>query len=128
MPDYIMQPGYTGSLPNQLSRKDVPILVNAGAIASGRPSSVGIDRSITATTTAQNIMAANAARMGFYLKNDTAVDVWFNIGGSASAIAGGGNMRLPANGGYYETGTFAPSEAISVIAASGAAAITAREF
>ena len=63
-----------------------------------------------------------------YLKNDTAIDVWFNIGGTAVAQAGGGNLRLPANGGYFESGSTTPAEAVSIIAASGTPAITAREF
>lgn len=128
MPDYIMQPGYTGPSPTQITPKNVPILVNNGIMSTGRPASQGTDRSTTASTTAKVILAANDARQGFYLKNDTTIDVWFNIGGTAAATAGGGNMRLPANGGYYETGAFAPTEAISIIAVSGTPAITAREF
>lgn len=128
MPDYIMQPGYTGPSPTQITPKNVPILVTNGVMSTGRPASQGIDRSTTTSTTAKVILAANDARQGFYLKNDTTIDVWFNIGGTAVATAGGGNMRLPANGGYYETGAFAPTEAVSIIAVSGAPAITAREF
>lgn len=128
MPDYIPFTGYTGQSVNQLSPKTVYAQVNNGVFASGRPASVGTDRSTAAGTTAKVLMAANADRIGFYLKNDTTIDVWFNIGGTAAATAGSGNMRLPANGGYYETGAFAPTEAISIIAVSGTAAITAREF
>lgn len=130
MPDYVLQPGYTGPNPSpaNLTPKNVPIMVSGGMLASGRPGSVGTDRSTTAGTTAKAIMAANDARQGFYLKNDTTIDVWFNIGGTAAATPGGGNMRLAANGGYFETGAFAPTEAISIIAVSGTPAITAREF
>lgn len=128
MPDYIPYTGYTGPSPTQLTPKTVYAQINNGVFATGRPASAGTDRSTTAGITAKVLMAANPDRMGFYLKNDTTIDVWFNIGGTAAATAGTGNMRLPANGGYYETGAFAPTEAVSIIAVSGTPAITAREF
>lgn len=128
MPDYIMQPGYTGPNPSNISRKDVLVQVTNGMLAVGRPPMAGVDRSITTSTAAQTLMPANTSRMGFYLKNDTAIDVWFNIGGTATIVPGAGNLRLPGNGGYFESGMVTPSEAISIIAASGTPAITAREF
>lgn len=85
----------------------------------------GTDRSVTATTTSAALMGANAARTKFFIKNDSAVDVWINFGATAVAAAGSGNMKIAA-GGYFE---FAGSaSAINIIAASGTAAITAREF
>lgn len=128
MPDYIIMTGYTGPNPSQVTPKNVPLIVNNGIFAVARPTGTGVDRSIVATTAAAVLMPANTARMGFFLKNDTATDVWFNIGGTAVAQAGGGNLRLPANGGYFESGSTTPAEAISIIAASGTAAITSREF
>lgn len=128
MPDYYYRPGFSVAANGAQTRKDVPISVSNGAMAVVMPAISGTDRSITATTTAQTIMPANTNRMGFYLKNDTATDAWFNIGGTAQSVAGGGNLRLPANGGYYETGTFTPTEAVSLIVGSGTAAITVREF
>lgn len=130
MPDFIIVKGYTGpSLAQaQAQTKDVPIMVNGGVLGVARPTLTGTDRSITTGTTAAVLMPANTARMGFYLKNDTAIDVWFNVGGTAAATAGAGNIKLPANGGYFESGTFTPGEAISIIAASGTPAITAREY
>lgn len=86
----------------------------------------GTDRSITATTTSQQLMAANTTRTKFLVKNDTAIVVWVNIGATAVATAGGGNIAIAASGGYLElTGT---SGAINIIAASGTPAITAREM
>lgn len=128
MPDYIMQPGYGGPGPTQITPKNVLLQVNNGMIAVARPPFTGTDRSTTTSTTAKQLMPANSDRMGFYLKNDTTIDVWFNIGGTAAATAGAGNMRLPANGGYFESGMVTPADAISIIAASGTPAITAREF
>jgi hypothetical protein len=90
---------------------------------------VGTDRSITATTTSQTLMASNAARHGFYIKNDSATDCWINIGATAVAAAGTGNIKIPANGGYYESPSSAtPSASINIIVGAGTAAITAQEL
>ncbi len=86
----------------------------------------GTDRSVTATTTSQQFMAANTARRMFYLKNDAAVDVWINPSATAVATAGGGNIKIPAGGGYFDIA--GATGAWSIIAASATAAITAREF
>lgn len=129
MPDYLIQPGYTGPSPSQIQPKNVAIQVTStGSLSVGRPAASGTDRSTTASTTAKVLMPANPDRIGFILKNDSTIDVWFNIGGTAAATAGSGNFRLPANGGYFESGMVTPSEAVSIIAVSGSPAITAREF
>lgn len=92
----------------------------------GGSGSAGTDRSITATTTSQQLMAANAARKRIYVANDSTIDVWIRPGGAASAAAGGGNVKVAANGGFFElAGT---TEAWFIIAASGTPAISAREF
>ena len=86
----------------------------------------GTNRSITATVSSQQLMAANALRSRFFIKNDTAIVVWINFGAAAVAAAGSGNVAVAANGGFFE---FAGSTgAINIIAASGTPAITAREF
>lgn len=128
MPDYIAFTGYTGPSVTQLTPKTVYAQVNNGVFGVARPTMNGTDRSIVASTTTQVLMPANAGRMGFYVKNDTTIDVWINIGASASAAPGNGNMKVPANGGYFESGTFTPGEVINIISASGSPAITAREF
>jgi len=89
----------------------------------------GTDRSTAASTTSVPLMVANPSRTAFYIKNDTTIDVWFNVGATAVATAGGGNMKVAANGGYYESAPgFVTTAAINIIAASGTPAITAREF
>jgi len=100
-----------------------------GAPATGATStSDGVDRSKTTSTTSSLLMAANSARRGVFIVNDTAIDVWINFGATAVAAAGGGNIKIAAAGGKYESGAFTPSTAINIIAASGTPAITAREF
>lgn len=91
---------------------------------------LGLDRSLTVTTTAQQLMAANPDRQGFYVVNDSAVDVYVNIGATAVAAAGSGNIKLTASGGKlfsWDLGV-TPSSAISIVCASSTAAVTAREF
>ena len=107
-----------------------PIAVdNKGRVLINQAPGSGTDRSITATTTAQTLMAANTSRSGFMIKNDTAIVVWINFGGTAVAAAGSGNIAIAANGGYFECpAAWTPTEAISIIAASTTAAITAREW
>lgn len=107
------------SLPVVLASDQAVIPVRTAPLA-------GTDRSITATTTSAQLMAANTTRTKFYIKNDSTIDVWINLGATAVATPGGGNMKILANGGYFE---FAgSSSAINIIAASTTAAITAREF
>jgi len=86
----------------------------------------GTDRSVTATTTSAQLMAANTTRSKFFIKNDTAIVVWINMGATAVASAGSGNISIAANGGYFEFTGY--SGAVNIIAASTTAAVTAREF
>lgn len=127
MPDYIYKPGFTVNGSTR-QRADVAIAVMGGALTIVKPPAAGVDRSIAAGVASAQLMPANTARMGFYVKNDTAIDVWINIGAVAVATPGGGNIKIPANGGYFETGSFVPSDVVNIIAASGSPAITAREY
>lgn len=86
----------------------------------------GTDRSITATTTSQVLMAANSGRQKLFVRNDSAVIVWINFGATAVAAAGSGNIPIAATGGYFELS--GATGAVNIIAASATAAITAREF
>jgi hypothetical protein len=112
----------------RLKMKDVgdgthalPVYSSAELSAAG-----GTDRSITASTTSQLLMPANTARRRFYVKNDSTIDVWLNPVSPAAASAGAGNIKVPANGGYFELEN--STSAWYIIAVSGSPAITAREF
>jgi len=92
--------------------------------ASGK---AGTARDITASTTSQTLMAAMTTRGKFIVSNDSTVDVWINtLGRPAVAAAGGGNKKIAANGGYFELSGY--TGAVTIIAASGTAAITALEL
>lgn len=88
-------------------------------------SSVGTDRSGTVGTSSATLIPANAARTRFFIKNDSANDIWINFGGTATAAAGSGNLKIAANGGYYEYSGY--TGAVNAIAGT-ASAVTAREF
>lgn len=86
------------------------------------------DRSGTITTggTAQVLMAANAARTGFWVQNNSSSDLWINSLGTAAA--GGSSLRLRP-GDLYETPAFAvPATAISIYGATTGQVFAAREF
>lgn len=85
-------------------------------------------RSIQLTTTNQSLIAANGARQGWKVKNDCSVDVWINFDAAASAVPGGGNFKIAANGGYLasEPG-FVETGTMWAITSSGTCNITARE-
>jgi len=113
-------PTYTNG---QLAENQADGAGNQKVVIASRP---GTDRSVTlVANTAQTLMAANTARNGFLISNDTASDVWINTIGAATAAAGGGNKKIAANGGYFELKGV--SNAVSIIS-TGAVAVTALEW
>ena len=90
------------------------------------PPTSGTDRSGTATTTASSLMVSNTNRTRFFIKNDDVTDIWIALGAPVTAAIAAGNIKIPANGGYFELEQYTGS--INVIAASGTAVYTAREF
>lgn len=89
--------------------------------------SAGTNRSASVTTTAANLMAANASRQGWKIKNDCSVAVWINFDATATAAAGSGNIQVPAGAYMASEPGFVETGAMSAIAASGTCALTARE-
>lgn len=112
-----------------------PIGVYVGGITSGSNvigsttlRSAGTNRSATVGTAAVALMAANPARQGWKIKNDSAGDLWINFDATATATPGSGNIKIPAGGylasepGFVETGT------LSIIGSAAGLAITVREY
>ncbi len=87
-----------GAIVTLVDVKDRPILFGSSAVAA----ITAADRSLGVSVTAQTAMVANTARKGWKIKNDTDTDVWFRFGGTATAIAGGGNAKVAA-GGYMSS-------------------------
>lgn len=89
--------------------------------------SVGVNRSATVGTTAIVIMAANAMRQGWKIKNDSAGDLWVNFDGTATATPGGGNIKVPAGGYLASEPGFVETGAMSAIGSAAGLAVTVRE-
>jgi hypothetical protein len=87
----------------------------------------GTNRSATVGTTASTLMAANTARQGWKIKNDSAGDIWINFDTTATAVAGGGNIKIAAGGYLASEPGFIETGAISVIGSAASLNITARE-
>lgn len=124
MADVLLYIGYDET--NYGVQKTIPVKVLNGAFLSGVPVSTGTDRSATAGSASTALMGANLARRLFYVKNDSAINIWINPSATATATPGGGNIKVPAGGGYFECEY--SSGAWSVIAETAGAAFTAREF
>ena len=124
MADVLLYIGYDDT--NYGVQKTIPVKVLNGAFLSGVPVSTGTDRSGAAGTNSASLMGANLARRLFYIKNDSAINIWINPSLTAVATPGGGNIKIPAGGGYFECEY--SSGAWSVIAESAGATFTAREF
>lgn len=88
--------------------------------------SAGTDRSKLVTTASGVLIPANTARRKFFIKNDGANNIWINFGGTASAVAGGGNFKIASGGGYFEFTGY--TGVINAIAETADTAVTAREF
>jgi len=86
------------------------------------------DRGLSVTTagTAQQLMAANSARRGFTVQNQSSGDCYIN--GQATATQDFHSLRI-ASGAYYETpSTHISIGAISIVCAVSSASIYAREW
>ncbi len=82
------------------------------------------EHSITATTTSQTAVEANATRARLLIKNlDAAITVFVNLG--AVATTGSGSISISPGGFLELEGT---NQALNVIAASGTPVVTIWEF
>lgn len=120
----------------QLLNFPVPAIVWGGSSggSSGSPVTIGkqgADGSATITTggTAQNLFSGVTPTNGYGIYNpDPANDLWVSDSTTAAANAAG-SIRVPANGGYYETPpVYKPIGAVSIVGATTAQAITARKW
>lgn len=94
----------------------------------GDTGAVYVSKSATIVTggVAQQLMAANAARKGYKLQNQSNGPLWINVLGAATAD--NNSLQIPA-GAYYEPPPKGiPLTAISIIGATTGQAFFAREY
>lgn len=85
---------------------------------------------IAAGGTAQPLFGGAIPATGFAIYNpDPDNDLWINDGGGNAAIAGAGSIRIPANGGGYETpADMVPWASVSIVGAVTGQKFTARRW
>lgn len=111
--------GDDGSAAMASTSNPIPVSTPRGTPAS---------RSGTIATggTAQQLMAANASRLGFAVQNLSTADLWINDLGAAAASQ---PSLLLVAGAYYETPPgYGSSGAVSIIGATTGQAFSAREW
>lgn len=81
---------------------------------------------ITTASTAQQFMAANAARRGFTLQNQSSGDLYVNCVGAATLDYN--SLKIPAGALYESSPQHVGTGACSIIGATAAQAYYAREF
>lgn len=97
-------------------------------VSVSRPPVTYVDKSGTITSggTAQTAIAANAARKGFFIQNQSTGDLYFNS--VTTAVAASPSIKLT-SGQTYEPPIYGvPSAAISIIGATTGQAFAAREW
>lgn len=97
-------------------------------INSGSASVTPTDRSGTITLggTAQTAMAANTARKGFWIQNQSTGDLWINS--LATAVADSPSMKIAAGALYENPPSGVPVGAVSIIGATTGQKFAAREW
>lgn len=101
-----------------------------GLFSTRRPSRAVTNRSGTTNATANtasNIIVANASREGFAIQNNSTVDIWINLTGTAAI--GVNSFVLKAGGGYFESPPGGGGlGAVSAISSGAAVPFTAMEW
>lgn len=98
----------------------------AGSLITLAANAAYVDASgtITAGGTAQTIAAANAARRGMFIQNNSTGDLWFAT--LATAVLSQPSIKIPAGQSFAASGTDCPTGAISIIGATTAQAFSGR--
>lgn len=81
---------------------------------------------ITLGGTAQQLLAVNANRKGYWVQNSSSGDLW--ISELTTAVASQPSLKIPAGALYESITGAAPTGAISIIGATTGQAFTAREW
>lgn len=81
---------------------------------------------ITAGGTAQTALAANTARTGYEIQNQSTGTLWFSD--VATAVAGEPSFEIAPGATYWTPDTYRPKGAVSIIGATTGQAFAARQW
>lgn len=103
--------------------------MSVGAVVGARAGALVADKSGTVTLggTAQQLMAANPLRRGFFIQNQSTADMWINAKG-ATATAAEPSIWLPAGAAYSTDYGNVSLLAISIFGATTGQAFCAEEY
>lgn len=102
------------------------LAVTAGIAGAPATSLADISGTVTTGGTAQNAAAANSARRGFWIQNNSSGDLWIST--IATAVQSQPSLKIPP-GAYYESPLGgAGTGAISIIGATTAQAFSGRQW
>ena len=106
------------------------VVVMSGEGAAGAGAPVDGSGTIAVGGTAQLLFGGTVPDAGYAIYNaDPDNDLWINDGGGNAAIAGAGSIRIPANGGGYETpADMVPWASVSIVGAVTGQKFTARRW
>lgn len=99
-------------------------VASKAVIDQATPGTTNRSGTITAGATAQQLMAANASRRGWWFQNNSSGDLWLDETGTA--VASQPSLKIPA-GGYYEPPVVSLGS-ISIYGATTGQAFSAREW
>lgn len=85
---------------------------------------VNASGTITTGGTAQTASAADTARRGLFLQNNSTTDLWFST--LATAVASQPSIKIAAGQSFSATGSDAPTGAVSIIGATTGQAFSGR--
>jgi hypothetical protein len=105
-------------------------VVNVVSTTSSQATYTDRSGTITAGGTAQQIMAVNANRKGFYIQNVSNSNLYISATGTASNVvtAGSGSLLIPPNALYESPFYGIPTNLISIFGATTGQAYVAREW
>lgn len=100
---------------------------NSMSVVQALAAPVNRSGTITTANTAQQLMAANASRRGFWLLNlSTTTDLWINDLGAAAASQP--SIKVPPGGLYESPLGGAPVSALSIFGSAAGLAFSSREW
>lgn len=109
---------------------DGAVVSLSNPVPVGSPHATHADKSGAITTggTAQVAIAANTNRRGFFIQASVGGDLYINTTGTATAVDGGGSIRIPGGSLYECPANGVPTTSISIIGSITGQKFSAKEW